>query len=305
MTLRLGTRGSPLALCQSRTIAAMLTERGAEVVLDVIKTTGDAWTGSLANVGGKGLFVKELEEALLAARIDFAVHSLKDMPAELPAGLALVATPRREDTRDVLITRDGAALDELPTATRVGTSSLRRRAQLLMQRPDLRIEPLRGNVDTRLGKLESGDIDAVILASAGLRRLGLMPPGARLLAAEEFLPAVGQGALALEARADDARVRAALTALHDPESAACVAAERAFLSAVGGDCHTPLAAHTTIRGDTLTLHALVADVEGRETLREDDTATVAQADELGRRVAERLLARGAGAIIARAHGRPS
>ena len=305
MTLRLGTRGSPLALCQSRAIAATLAQGGAEIALEVIKTTGDAWTGSLANVGGKGLFVKELEEALLAGRIDFAVHSLKDMPAELPAGLALVASPQREDTRDVLITRDGSALKDLPPATRVGTSSLRRRAQVLMQRPDLRIVPLRGNVDTRLGKLGEGAVDAIILASAGLRRLGLAPPGARLLPAEEFLPAVGQGALALEAREGDAVVGAALTRLHDPKSAAGVAAERAFLSAVGGDCHTPLAAHTMIDGDALTLQALVAEVDGSESLREEGTAPVAEGRELGRRVAERLLARGAGAIIARAHGRPS
>ncbi len=305
MTLRLGTRGSPLALCQSRMIAAALAAHGTEVVLEIIKTTGDAWTGSLASVGGKGLFVKEIEEALFAARIDFAVHSLKDMPAELPAGLALVATPRREDTRDVLITHDGATLDALPPATRVGTSSLRRRAQILTQRPDLRTVPLRGNVDTRLGKLQAGAVDAIVLASAGLRRLGLTPPGACPLPAEEFLPAVGQGALALEARAGDDAVRAALASLHDPASAACVAAERAFLSAVGGDCHTPLAAHTTIESDALTLRALVADADGRESLLEEDVGPVAHAAALGARVAERLLARGAGAIIARAHGRTS
>lgn len=286
-------------------VAATLTEHGAEVVIEVIKTTGDAWTGSLASVGGKGLFVKEIEEALLAAKIDLAVHSLKDMPAELPAGLALVATPPREDARDVLVTRDGMALDDLPAATRVGTSSLRRRAQLLARRPDLRIVALRGNVGTRLAKLEDGEVDAIVLASAGLRRLGLTPPGARVLPAEEFLPAVGQGALALQARVDDVAVSAAVSGMHDQESAACVAAERAFLRAVGGDCHTPLAVHTTIEGDALTLHALVADVDGRETLRESDSAKPATADDLGRGVAERLLARGAGAIIERARGQAS
>lgn len=300
MKLRLGTRGSALALCQARAVAASLTACGVEIAVEIITTTGDAWAGSLASVGGKGLFVKEIEEALLGARIDLAVHSLKDMPAELPAGLTLVATPPREDARDVLISRDGAALEDLPSGTRVGTSSLRRRAQLLACRADLTVVPLRGNVETRLAKLAAGEVDAVMLAVAGLRRLGLAPAGARVLPEEDFLPAIGQGALALEARADDAAVRGVVATLHDTETGARVAAERAFLRAVGGDCHTPLAAHTAIVGGTLTMQALVADLDGRETLREQGTATPAAGEDLGRTLAERLLARGADGLIARA-----
>jgi hydroxymethylbilane synthase len=271
-------------------------------VLEVMRTTGDAWTGSLASVGGKGLFVKELEEALLDHRIDLAVHSLKDMPAELPPGLALVATPVREDARDVLVSRAGAALAALGAGTSVGTSSLRRRAQLLAVRPDLTVVALRGNVDSRLAKLARGEVDAVMLAAAGLRRLGLTPPGACVLPADEFLPAIGQGALALEARADDTGVRAIVAVLDDPDTSTCVAAERAFLAAVGGDCHTPLAAHTGLVAGRLTLRALVADIDGTTILREQGDAASGDAASLGRDVATRLLARGAGAIIAQARG---
>lgn len=300
--VRLGTRGSALALTQARTIAAALEARGVDVAVEVVRTTGDAWTGSLAGVGGKGLFVKELEEALLDHRIDLAVHSLKDMPAELPPGLALVATPVREDARDVLVTRAGTPLAALAAGTRVGTSSLRRRAQLLAVRSDLAVVALRGNVDSRLAKLARGEVDAVILAAAGLRRLGLTPPGACTLPADEFLPAIGQGALALEARADDTAVRAIVAALDDPDTSTCVAAERAFLTAVGGDCHTPLAARTGLAAGRVTLHALVADADGTTILREQGEAASGDAAALGWAVATRLLARGAGAIITRARG---
>ena len=301
MRLRLGTRGSPLALRQSSLVAAALERAGHAVELVTIRTTGDVLTGSLVAAGGKGLFVKEIEEALLARKIDFAVHSLKDMPAALPAGLALVATPAREDPRDVLVTPAPVeGLAGLAAGARVGTSSARRQAQLAACRPDVATVALRGNVDTRLRKLAAGDVDAILLAAAGLRRLGLTPPAMHVLDAAEFVPAIGQGALALEARVDDAAVRAALRALDDPPSAAAVAAERAFLLAVGGDCQTPLAAHATVAGDRLGMRALVAEYDGSALLADDVTGAVHEAATLGERLAHALLGRGAADMIARA-----
>jgi hydroxymethylbilane synthase len=298
--LRLGTRGSALALRQASLVAAEIGRDGVEVELVTIRTTGDAYTGNLAAVGGKGLFVKELEEALLAGTIDLAVHSLKDLPAALPAGLVLVATPPREDARDALITAGGHGLAEVPAGIRVGTSSLRRRAQILARRPDLRIVALRGNVDTRLRKLVAGEVGAVVVAVAGLNRLGLTPAGIRPLAVEELLPAIGQGALALEARADDAAVAAVVRPLDDPMTAACVSAERAFLEAVGGDCQTPLAAYAEIAGDLLRMRALVAEMDGSRLLTDASEGSPGAAAEIGDRLARALLARGAGEIIARA-----
>lgn len=298
--LRLGTRGSALALRQAGMVAAAIARGGTDVELVTIRTSGDAHVGSLAAVGGKGLFVKEIEEALLDGRIDLAVHSLKDLPAELPAGLAVVATPPREDPRDALVTTAGHALAGLPARTRVGTSSLRRRAQLLARRSDLRIVDLRGNVDTRLAKLAAGEIEAVVIAVAGLNRLGLAPRGVRPLERDELLPAIGQGALAIEARADDAAVAAVVRPLDDVATASCVAAERAFLVAVGGDCQTPLAAHAEVVGTRLCLRALVAEVDGSRVLTETADAEAREAADLGCRLADVLLARGAAEIIARA-----
>jgi len=299
--LRLGTRGSPLALRQARAVAAVLAAHGVEAELEVVRTTGDAWQGSLAAVGGKGLFTKELEEALLAGRIDLAVHSMKDVPATLAEGLALGATPAREDARDVLVTAGGLALAALPSGARVGTSSLRRRALLLARRPDLRVVALRGNVETRLAKLAArAELDAIVLAAAGLRRLGLAPAGARVLAPEEMLPAIGQGVLALEIRAGDAAVGAALAPLHDPATAACAAAERAFLAAIGGDCRTPLAAHAVLADGRVAMRALVAEVDGSAVLAEEGAGAPAGAGALGSQLARALLGRGAAAIIARA-----
>jgi len=298
--LRLGTRASTLALRQSGMIAAELERRGAAVEIVPIRTSGDVLTGSLATEGGKGLFVKEIEEALLAKRVDFAVHSLKDMPAALPPGLILVATPAREDARDVLVSPGGTGLEGLARGARVGTSSLRRRAQLLARRPDLVTVALRGNVDTRLRKLAAGEVDALLLAAAGLARLGLVPPGAVPLAPEEFLPAIGQGALAIEARGGDETVLAHLRALDDPPTAAAVAAERAFLAEVGGDCQTPLAAHAMVVGGRLHLRALVAEVDGTGALADEVDGEVTAAAAIGTRLAAMLLARGAADIIARA-----
>ena len=300
MRLRLGTRGSPLALCQSRQIAAELERRGAHVEIVQIRTTGDVVTGSLLAAGGKGLFVKEIEAALLAGGIDVAVHSLKDMPAVVPSGLVLVATPPREDPRDVLVSRGGDGLAGLAAGACVGTSSLRRRAQLLARRRDVTAIAIRGNVGTRLRKLADGEVDALLLAAAGLRRLGLAPAGMIALPPEDFVPAVGQGALALEARADDAAACAALRVLDHAPSAAAVAAERAFLIAIGGDCQTPLAAHARVTGQELTLRAMVSEVDGSNVLEDVIAGAAVDATALGARLARTLLARGAAAIIARA-----
>jgi len=256
-------------------------------------------TGSLAAAGGKGLFVKEIEEALLRDRIDLAVHSLKDMPAFLPDGLALVATPPRADARDVLISNAGVGLDRLPAGTRVGTSSLRRRAQLAVLRPDLGVVEMRGNVDTRLRKLASGEVDAILLAAAGLERLDLHPAGLVALSPKQFVPAIGQGILALETRADDAAVRAIVAALDDPATRAAAAAERAFLAAVGGDCHTPLAAYAVVDGARLTMRALVASIDGRDIVGDVFEGPVDAAADVGTRIAAGLLSRGAAALIAR------
>lgn len=298
--LRLGTRGSALALRQSSMVAAAIEGRGTPVELVTIRTSGDVATGSLAALGGKGLFVKEIEEALLRHRVDLAVHSLKDMPASLPHGLTLVATPPRADARDVLISAAGVEIARLPAGTRVGTSSLRRRAQLAALRPDLAIVDMRGNVDTRLRKLASGEVDAILLAAAGLERLGLAPAGLVALAPTVFVPAIGQGILALEARADDTSVRAVVAALDDPATRAAAAAERAFLAAVGGDCHTPLAAHAVVTGALLQMRALVASVDGRDIVGDVLEGPVEAAPTIGERLAAAVLSRGAAALIARA-----
>jgi len=303
--LRLGTRGSPLALCQSGLIAAEIERRGTPVELVTIRTSGDVATGGLADQGGKGLFVKEIEEALLRHQIDVAVHSLKDVPASLPKGLVLVATPPRADARDVLISAAGVGIASLPAGTRVGTSSLRRRAQLLALRPDLAVAEMRGNVDTRLGKLASGQVDAILLAAAGLERLGLSPAGMVFLAPKVFMPAIGQGILALEARADDSAVHAVLRPFDDPATRAAADAERAFLVTIGGDCHTPLAAHARVRGDRLQMEAMVAAIDGSEMIGDTFEGSVTSAAAIGARLATALLSRGAAALIARAAaGRP-
>jgi len=298
--LRLGTRASPLARVQAEGVRAALAARhpGLTVELVFVRTTGDRVTGPLAAAGGKGLFVKEIEEALLDGRIDAGVHSMKDVPARLAAGLVIGAVPERADARDVLIGGDGG-LAGLPAGARIGTASPRRRAQLLAHRPDLVVVLLRGNVDTRLRKWRAGEVDALLLAAAGLARLGISEPAAQPLPVDEFLPAVGQGALALECRADDGATRALLAAVDQPAAATAVAAERAFLAAVGGDCNSAIAAHATLADGRLTLRALVTDPDGRRRLEERDTAPAADAEALGRTVATRLLAAGAAALMGR------
>jgi hydroxymethylbilane synthase len=291
--IRLGTRGSPLALAQARSVATVL----GDVELVPMRTEGDRLAEArLAVIGGKGLFVREIEEALLRGDIDFAVHSLKDLPAAPPPGLVLAAFPPRDDARDVLVGRRPVTLATLPHGARVGTSSPRRRALLLSLRPDLCVELLRGNVDTRLRKLASEGWDAIVLAAAGLRRLGLAPEHCESLDPEVFVPAVGQGVLALEARADDRVTLARLARIDHAPTRACAEAERACLARLGASCNTPLAAHARLEGATLRLHAVVAGEDGRPLLRVSATASADEAERLGRDLAELLLARGAAEI---------
>jgi hydroxymethylbilane synthase len=259
----------------------------------VIRTTGDRVTDRpLAELGGKGLFCKELEAALLERQIDLAVHSTKDLPTWLPDGLVLAAVLPREDPRDVLISRVGGGLDALARGAVVGSASLRRQAQLLARRPDLEVVNLRGNVGTRLRKLADGEIDATLLALAGLKRLALTPAGATVLAPEDMLPAVGQGAICLECRADDAATRGLLAALDDPPSSACVRTERALLSALDGSCHTPIAGFAEpLDGGNLRLRALIARPDGSQCLRTERNGAQADGEALGRAAGLELRAR--------------
>jgi hydroxymethylbilane synthase len=264
-----------------------------------MRTEGDRLAEArLAAIGGKGLFVRDIEESLLRGEVHVAVHSLKDLPAELPAGLCLAAFPERADARDVLVTRRPQRFAELPAGAVLGTSSPRRRALALAARPDLVVEPIRGNVDTRLRKLEDGDWDAILLAAAGLQRLGLAPRHAEPLPPEVFVPAVGQGVLAIEARADDARTLAALRPLEHAPTRACALAERAFLARLGASCVTPMAAHARLSRGRLALDGVVASEDGRTVLRESATGDATRPAEVGARLAEALLARGAAGVVA-------
>jgi hydroxymethylbilane synthase len=264
------------------------------VEIDIIRTTGDRVQDRLlAEIGGKGLFTKEIEQALIDRRIDLAVHSLKDMETMLPDGLAIACVPPRDDPRDAMVSRDGAALAALLPGARIGTASLRRKAQLLRRRPDLTIAPIRGNADTRLGKMAAGEVDVLILALCGLHRLGKAGVTTEILSVETMLPAVGQGALAIETRADDAELRALLAALHDPSSAACVTAERAMLAALDGSCRTPIAGLAVLDGDRLSLRAMLLAADGSAERRAEGAGSAADAVALGRDIGERLR-RGAG-----------
>jgi hydroxymethylbilane synthase len=304
MTIRIATRGSKLALWQAHWVRDSLIAQdpGITVELVILSTAGDRTLDRpLAEVGGKGLFVKEIEEALLDGRADVAVHSMKDLPAAMPEGLMLAAVPEREDPRDALLVRPGlaaTAIADLPPGARVGTSSLRRVCLLRAQRRDLDVFPLRGNVDTRLGKLDAGQMDAMVLAVAGLTRLGHAARITRTLDVATSLPAIGQGALAIQTRAGDAETRARAAALDHAPTATAVAAERAFLARLDGSCRTPLAAHATLDGDRLTLDGLVGRTDGSEILRDGIDGPAADAARLGRELAERLLGRGAAAILA-------
>ena len=297
--IRIATRGSTLALAQARAVGAALEAGGTRVEIVAMRTEGDRRADArLAAIGGKGLFVREIEDALLRGEADVAVHSLKDLPAEIPAGLTLAVFPEREDARDVLVTRQPGGLDALPDAAVVGTSSPRRRAIALAVRPDLNVRPIRGNVDTRLAKLATGEWDAVVLAAAGLRRLGIVPRHATALPLDVFVPAVGQGVLGVEARADDAATLTALRVADHAPTRACALAERAFLARLGASCVTPTAAHARVLGDRLVMDAVVASEDGRDVLREHAEGDTGAAVSVGRGVADALLARGAASVVA-------
>ncbi len=300
-TIIIGTRGSRLALTQAEWVAQRLTvaHTRARISIEIIKTTGDRLkTAPLALIGGQGVFTKELEEALLDRRIDLAVHSLKDLPSATPDALTLAAITEREDPRDALILPQSepaiiASLGELPVAARVGTSSPRRLAQLKHLRPDLHVTELRGNVETRLRKLDAGDYDAIILAAAGLRRLGLRSRISLALPVSEMLPAIGQAALGLETRTGDAQTRELVCALnHIPTHAACVA-ERALLRQLGGGCQLPIAGYATTNNGELHLRGLVAAPDGATIIFDEITGLVDDAEQLGERLAARLLEQGA------------
>lgn len=298
--LRLGTRGSLLARTQTDWVAAQLRaqhpERAVEIV--IIETTGDLRRDvPFAQVGTKGMFVKEIEQALLNGTVDVGIHSLKDMPGSLPEGLEIACVPAREDPRDALLSRKGATLKTLPPGAVVGTSSVRRQAQLRVFRQDLHLTELRGNLDTRLRKLEEGQYDAIVLACAGLNRLGLSARITEHLAPEICLPAVGQGALALETRRDDRATQALLAPLNDTDSAVTVLAERGFQRALQGGCSIPAGALATVAGEKVTITGLIAAPDGSLTFWETRHGTRSEAEQLGVELAESLLAQGGRALL--------
>ncbi len=297
--LHIGTRGSPLAVRQTGWVAEQLRQAnpGLEIEIHRIKTSGDRITNRpLAEVGGKGLFIKEIEEALLARKVDVGVHSMKDLPGALPEGLTIAAVPPREDPRDVIVSAVTGGLDGLRAGMRVGTGSLRRTALIRHLRPDLEVVALRGNVETRLGKWRSREVDAVVLAQAGLRRLGIHLPEAQPLPPDVFIPAIGQGALALEA-SPESPWWSILHAFDDLPSSVATSAERAFLAALGGDCTTPVAAHAVAEGETLRVIAMIASPRGSGFVRGERRGAKAEAETLGRTLAEELLNRGGREIL--------
>ncbi|MBW1989194.1 MAG: hydroxymethylbilane synthase [Deltaproteobacteria bacterium] len=297
--IRIGTRGSALALWQARHVAGLLTQNtGIPCELVTIKTRGDKILDvALAKVGGKGLFVKEIEQALIDGRVDVAVHPMKDMPGELMPGLAIGAVPPREDPSDVLVCREASGLADLPRGARVGTSSLRRKAQLLALRPDLCVEEIRGNVETRINKLSTENLDAVVLAAAGMRRMGLWDKATEVLDPEVMLPAAAQGALAIEIRENDPDIASLVRTLEDPAARALVTAERSFLLRMEGSCQIPVAAMARRENGRLALTGMVADLSGEPLLKDSAAAPVDQALELGADLADKLLARGGREIL--------
>jgi hydroxymethylbilane synthase len=298
--LTIGSRGSQLALWQARWIQARMQSFGMESRIEIIHTTGDKVTDvALSKVGTKGLFTKEIEEALLGGAIDLAVHSLKDMPTELPEGLTLAAIPEREDPRDAMI---GRKLEALALKARVGTSSLRRAAQLRAIRPDLQIENIRGNVDTRLRKLDEGQYEAIVLASAGLRRLGWENRITELLDPEVMCPAVGQGALAVETRANGGAAESMAKRLDHRESRIAVTAERAVLRALGGGCQVPVGAYATVDGDAVLVRAIIVSPDGTEIIRRRAGGPARDAEVIGGSLGEELLANGGRRILEAVYG---
>jgi len=296
--MRIGTRGSALALRQSEMVQAALPGAAAEHPLRVIKTSGDLNpSASLTRLGGKGLFTKEIEDALLAGEIDLAVHSLKDLPTEQPPGLTIGALLPREDPRDALVSRGGRGLMELPSGARVGTSSLRRRSQILARRPDLKVEDLRGNVPTRVKRALEGPLDGAVVAAAGLKRLGLFDHAVEVIDESVLLPAPGQGVIAIQIRTKDTRTAEAVRVLHDPVAAAEALAERALLSGLGGGCIVPVGARAHAGEGRIDLAAFVGHPSGRPTVRRSAAGSIDAPEELGRALALAMLARGAREIL--------
>ncbi|MGE5247162.1 MAG: hydroxymethylbilane synthase [Verrucomicrobiota bacterium] len=297
--IRLGSRGSTLALWQAGHVKTEIERRvGAHVEIVKIKTTGDVILDvPLAKVGGKGLFVKEIEDALLDGRVDLAVHSMKDVPTELPAGLGIVCITKREDPRDAFLSAKYARFEELPRGARVGTSSLRRQTQLLGVRPDLAIGQLRGNLDSRIRKMEEGQYDAIILAAAGLRRLGWDGKIRQYLPVDVSLPAIGQGALGIEIRVDDAKTLDAVGFLNDRDTSLSVRAERGFLKRLEGGCQVPIAAHGVTDGGMIRLAGLIGRPDGTEIVRGSRAGTADEPERIGTALAEELLSRGGKTIL--------
>lgn len=309
--LRIASRGSDLALWQARWVrdAILAAAPDARVEIEIVRTTGDRIQDvPLSWIGDRGLFTKEIDEALLDGRADIAVHSLKDVPTRTPEGLAISAVSRREDPRDVLLARDGATLRELAPGARIGTSSLRRRAQLGATRRDLVVADLRGNLNTRLARLDAGDYDAIILAAAGVLRLGWRDRISEWLDPEHWLPAVGQGALAIVTRHDDPEAARLVRPLDDAATAAATLAERGFLGALEGGCQVPIAALARVRGETVEVTGLVASIDGETVLRDTATGPASEAATVGRSLAAALLGRGADEVlreVRRSSGAPS
>ncbi len=304
-TLIVGTRGSQLALWQAEWVQSQIRAivPDVSVILKRIQTSGDKIQDvPLAKIGGKGLFVKEIEEALLRREIDLAVHSMKDVPSVLPEGLEIICVPEREDPRDALIARNGYSLEKLPVGARVGTSSLRRQAQLLHVRPDLEIAVLRGNVDTRLRKVRENHFDAIILAASGLKRLGWDQEVTEYLSVDVSLPAIGQGSLGLEGREEDTFVQDLVARFEHRPTRLAVTAERALLTRLEGGCQVPIAGYATLQGDTLTLDGLVASLDGKRYIRQVISGPAGEAGSLGARLAEQLLERGAKPILQEIYG---
>jgi len=298
--LRIGTRRSQLALWQANWVKETLVRRNPDLDVEIvkIKTTGDKILDvPLAKVGGKGLFVKEIETALLDNSVDLAVHSMKDVPTQLPEGLKIVAVSEREDPRDVIISREGKTLAQLPKGARIGTSSLRRQAQLAGFRPDLVMESLRGNINTRLKKLREGQYDAIVLAYAGVKRLGWEGEVTQILDTDIMLPAIGQGALGIEARGDDPGTLERIMFLNHSETSLCVRAERAFLHRLEGGCQVPIAAYATADNSMVTLAGLVADVNGEKLIRMEVRSDEASCEEAGMELAEQILDSGGREIL--------
>lgn len=306
MILKIGTRGSKLALAQSGWIKDKIEQYHPDLQVELvrIKTKGDKILDSpLSKIGGKGLFVKEIEDALLKKDVDLAVHSIKDVPAELPEGLFLPLFPEREDPRDAFLSMDHHRIEDMPRGATIGTGSLRRSSQLRHLRPDLNIAPLRGNVDTRIKKMEAGELQAIILASAGLRRLGLSDKIRQILSSNEFLPAIGQGALGLELRRDDDRIFNLLGFLNHEPTELTVKAERAFLKKLEGGCQVPIGGHGRLEGDNIILDGMVAELDGSRIIRDEIKGSKDQPMDIGYALAEKLLISGADDILKRIYGR--